>query len=302
MIRKSKPFGKLFLIFVVIFISYFLLLFFGLITASFIFGYGIKELFEQLKNISAPGNENLLYFFQATQALSIFVIPPIVIAFVFSKKPLSFLYLDKPVDYRTILMVISLMIILQYGILLIQAMNYELLNNGIFGTFEDWANSKEEGVCENLKAFFRIGGIEGIAFNLLIIAVLPAIGEELLFRGILQKIFVGITDNIHIGILITGFLFSLMHVQFIGFFPRMLMGVVFGYLLYWTGSIWIPILAHFVNNALGVITIYYIDSLDQICDHESAPDFYEIWFPGLISLLLSYGIMYFIFRKSKAIL
>jgi uncharacterized protein len=91
------------------------------------------------------------------------------------------------------------------------------------------------------------------------IAILPAIGEELMFRGVIQRIFTNWTKNYHWGIWISAFLFSAMHMQFYGFLPRMLLGGMFGYLLVWSGTMWVPILAHFVNNTMGVLGYYLID-------------------------------------------
>ena len=91
------------------------------------------------------------------------------------------------------------------------------------------------------------------------IAIIPAIGEELLFRGVIQRIFTRWTRSNHWGIWIAAILFSALHMQFYGFVPRMLLGVLFGYLLVWSGSMWLPIIAHFLNNALAVIAMYMID-------------------------------------------
>jgi membrane protease YdiL (CAAX protease family) len=88
------------------------------------------------------------------------------------------------------------------------------------------------------------------------VAVLPALGEELVFRGILLRHFREWTRNIHVAIFISAFLFSAMHLQFYGFLPRFLMGILFGYMLYWTGSIWVPIMAHFFNNAAAVVVAF----------------------------------------------
>jgi hypothetical protein len=93
-------------------------------------------------------------------------------------------------------------------------------------------------------------------FNLVLVAIIPAIGEELVFRGVLQKLFGEWTKNKFMGIWISAILFSAMHLQFYGFIPRMLLGALLGYSLLWTGSIWIPILGHFVNNAFAVLLTY----------------------------------------------
>jgi hypothetical protein len=107
--------------------------------------------------------------------------------------------------------------------------------------------------------FMKVESISGLMFNIFMIAVLPALGEELMFRGVIQRIFTNWTKNYHWGIWITAFLFSAMHLQFYGFLPRMMLGAMFGYLLVWTGTMWVPILAHFVNNTMGVMGYFLIN-------------------------------------------
>jgi len=96
-----------------------------------------------------------------------------------------------------------------------------------------------------------------LIINLSMIALLPAVGEELLFRGVLQNLIQQATKNQHWAVIITGFIFSAIHMQFFGFLPRFMLGVFLGYLLVWTGSIWAPILAHFINNGSAVLLSYY---------------------------------------------
>ena len=94
--------------------------------------------------------------------------------------------------------------------------------------------------------------------NLFMIAVIPAIGEEFLFRGVLQKQFRQWFGNIHIAVFVAAFLFSAMHMQFFGFIPRLVLGIILGYLYYFSKNLWIPIIAHFFNNAIAVI-VYYLN-------------------------------------------
>nr|WP_256471379.1 CPBP family intramembrane glutamic endopeptidase [Solitalea agri] len=92
--------------------------------------------------------------------------------------------------------------------------------------------------------------------NLFMMAVLPAIGEELLFRGVAQRLFIDTFKNANAGIWVAAIVFSALHFQFYGFLPRMLLGVLFGYLFYWSGNIWLAVFAHFVNNATVVVFSY----------------------------------------------
>ena len=89
------------------------------------------------------------------------------------------------------------------------------------------------------------------------IALLPALGEELMFRGVLQRLFHDWTKNIHVSIFLAALVFGLFHLQFYGLLPRVFLGMVLGYLFYWTGSLWVPIFVHFMNNASAVIAAYF---------------------------------------------
>jgi membrane protease YdiL (CAAX protease family) len=88
------------------------------------------------------------------------------------------------------------------------------------------------------------------------IALIPALGEEFLFRGTVQRIFAEWFRSEHLAIWAAALLFSLMHYQFLGLIPRVMLGALFGYLFAWTGSIWVAVLAHFVNNGLAVVYYY----------------------------------------------
>lgn len=119
---------------------------------------------------------------------------------------------------------------------------------------------------------------------LVVIAVLPALAEEFVFRGIIQKHIIGLSKNAHVGIWLSAILFSAFHMQFFGFVPRMLLGAFFGYILYWSGNIWFAIFAHFCNNALALTAIYlaklnWIDA--DINETKSAP-----WYFVLLSCMI----------------
>jgi hypothetical protein len=119
--------------------------------------------------------------------------------------------------------------------------------------------TREDMAAELTEKFLKVDSFGGFLFNLFMIAFLPAIGEELLFRGVVQRIFTNWTRSLHWGIWIAAALFSALHFQFYGFIPRMLLGVMFGYLLVWSGSMWLPIIAHFINNGVAVTGMYLID-------------------------------------------
>jgi membrane protease YdiL (CAAX protease family) len=116
----------------------------------------------------------------------------------------------------------------------------------------------EEQSSLQMAAFLKIRSSLDIVINVFIIALLPAICEELFFRGVLQRIIIQMTRNPWVGIVITAILFSSLHMQFLGFLPRMFLGIVLGAFYWFSGSIWTSMIAHFVNNAVQVIIASYV--------------------------------------------
>lgn len=118
---------------------------------------------------------------------------------------------------------------------------------------EKWMRQKEDDVAKLTTFLTTFSGIPQLVMALLVVAILPALGEEALFRGVLQRKFIAWTGSIHVGIWLAAALFSAIHLQFYGFVPRMLLGALFGYLYVWTGNLWIPMIAHFFNNGFAVV-------------------------------------------------
>jgi uncharacterized protein len=133
-------------------------------------------------------------------------------------------------------------------------------------TFETWAKEKEEHLKKYTLYLVKFEDGFDFAVGLLVVAVLPGIGEELLFRGVLQHKFKQLFGSLDVSIWFTGFLFSAIHFQFYGLFPRMLLGVLFGYLYAWSGHLLVPIAAHFFNNALALLLMYLYQSGDIALD------------------------------------
>lgn len=122
--------------------------------------------------------------------------------------------------------------------------------------FEQWAQQREALAEKLTTTMTQLSSWPALLLGILVIGVVPAVGEELVFRYIIQRKLHLMTGNIHVAIIVAGFVFSLFHMQFYGFVPRMLLGALFGYLFYWSGTIWAPVFAHFVNNAGTVVMMY----------------------------------------------
>jgi membrane protease YdiL (CAAX protease family) len=133
-------------------------------------------------------------------------------------------------------------------------------------------------------------------FNLLTFGLITAVAEELIFRGVLQKIFYNLFKSGHTAIWITAFLFSAIHFQFYGFIPRFILGLVFGYLFFWSGNLWFPMIAHFVNNAFPVILVF-VQGLEKLNTPSDVPLWHEaIFLP--IPIVIGFVILNY-FRNKK---
>lgn len=160
--------------------------------------------------------------------------------------------------------------------------------------FETWARSLEDKLATVTQFLTTFDSTTHLIIALIVVAVLPGIGEELVFRGMLQNQFMRATQNIHLSIWVSAILFSAIHLQFFGFVPRMLLGALFGYLYYWSGNLLLAMIAHFVNNAFSVLALYYYQqgSIDMNVEStEAAP-----WQAIVVSVIISVGLLYY-FKK-----
>lgn len=151
------------------------------------------------------------------------------------------------------------------------------------GGLDKAIREREELATALTKFLTRFTGFPDFMLGFLLIAILPAIGEELAFRGMLQPALTRATGNAHVAIWVTAIIFSAFHFQFLGFVPRMLLGAMFGYMMHWSGNLWIPVIAHFVNNGASVILIYLHQTGLTGFDAEStdsAP--WQLVVPGLL--------------------
>lgn len=124
---------------------------------------------------------------------------------------------------------------------------------------ENLMRQMEERAADLLKMMLDASNFGGLMISVLVIALGAALSEEVIFRGILLHLFRK-RWNVHVAIWVSAFLFSLIHFQIYGFVPRMLMGALFGYLAVWSGSLLLPIIAHFTNNACVVVADYALDA------------------------------------------
>ena len=241
-----------------------------------------------------------LKWLQFVQTVATFLIPPILCAWLWDadRRPFAWLKMDKRVDGSLFALAVVLMVCAVPAINLLADLNSRITLPESMAAWEAKMKSMEDAAAALTERFLHVDNLGGLIINLGLMALLPALSEELSFRGTLQQTINNqqSTINNHVAVWLTAIVFSAIHMQFYGFIPRMLMGAMFGYVFLWTGSLWVPIVMHFTNNALAVIA-YYIFGQNSSADTIGTG---TTWWLGVISLILtSLGLLIFYRRTHK---
>ena len=194
---------------------------------------------------------NYLKLMQLFSAVGLFILPILIYSYL-TGFDLNF----RNVRRQNILLVFAIMLLIPPFISLLLEWNMQIQVPNVFRYFD-------RDTEELVKAFLKMDNIWDLIYTLLVVAVIPALGEELFFRGYLQKKIGVFLKNSHLSIIITSFLFSAIHLHFHGLIPRFVLGMLLGYLFLWSRSLWVPILAHFINNALAIIFAYPLFRLES---------------------------------------
>lgn len=263
--------------------------------------FGFRQVTEMLSGLDFedPKSIRLLKYLQVWQSAGLFIIPPFIVAYLFHTDWRSYLYLERYPGWVGVTLVFILTFTINPFINFTGSINAEMHLPDWLSGIENWMRQAEDTAGKLTRAFLHVETIGGLAFNLFMIAVLPALGEELLFRGVVQKLFCKMTRNHHWGIWLSAALFSALHMQYYGFIPRMILGGLFGYLLVWSGSLWLPVVAHFFNNAAAVILLFLIDHGKISSSIEDFGAESGQWYIAAISLALGLAILISIKREFR---
>ncbi len=241
---------------------------------------------------------NLLRTMQISSSVGMFIAGPIAFAKIVEVKAKHYFYFDTKLNPALLLTVFLLMLfatpLFEWVALLNQKMNLPVALKDL----EVWMKIKELEAAELTKKLLAMKNYSDLAINLVMIAIIPAIGEELFFRGGLQNILGGWFKNHHVAIWTTAIIFSAIHIQFYGFFPRMLLGALFGYLLVYGRSMWLPILGHFLNNGSAVVMAFVLQKQGKgLDDLDQASSFNYIGY--LISAIITLALLFYFFKQAK---
>lgn len=232
---------QLWLLFFLILAGLFIL---SILSVTILINNGIGE------GLQDPGSLRLL---QSVSVVFSFLFPAVALAWLCSESPLEYLSLNKLPSAKVFLLVLAGLLLLSPTINMTALFNKALTLPPFLEPVEIWMKAKEAEMEGFINLLIQDDSAGAFIANLVVIALLAAVTEEILFRGAIQRILEKWTNNHHVVIWVAAIVFSAIHMQFYGFIPRMILGAYLGYLLYWSKSIWLPIFAHFVNNAIAVV-------------------------------------------------
>lgn len=248
---------------------------------------------------------NTLKWIQLLQTITLFLLPSLMLAYLCAKAPFSWLQLDKKADWKVFLWAVGIMLVALPAINMLAQWNQHMVLPTWLSGLEEWMKNKEAEAEWLTKQFMSATTVSGLLVNLFLMAVLPALSEEITFRGVLQQLLTAhhrlspFASRLspHLAIWLTAIIFSAVHMQFYGFVPRMLMGALFGYMFVWTGSLWVPMLMHFVNNGMAVLLYFLANKAGWEMDKVDAIGTNETLWLGIVSLVLTIVGIY-AFRRS----
>ncbi len=287
--QSRHPFIELLIFLAIALLSMIVFSFLGMAVIFMLYGITAFD-FSNSDDVFAA---KIMQFFNA---FGLFVVPPVIYLRIMKHEWLRYRF-----TANTNIVLLFLVVVLTYAAL--PAIEWLAQLNALIPLPETWQTfiaQMEEQTLTATKAMLQIRGVGDFLFTLVIIGVLPAIGEELFFRGVLQRIFIRWIGSLWGGVLITAFLFSILHLEFSGILPRFALGVILGLLYAWSNNLTYSVILHFFNNASVVLYIYFnrID-VNQLSDLEILSG--TTWLAGVISVLSITGLMYVFYRKIQTL-
>lgn len=263
-LHNVSPPMKILALLLVIIVSLVITLALSILLGLVFFG---GEMMQYVKDGMELGEGSLpmLQYLQIINSIGLFLLPSLAFALLAGKSVSRYLAIHIPPAFVSTLAGIAVILAILPFIHWLASLNEMMALPEWLSGMEEWMRRSEDQAKELTELFLSTGSFNGLAINLVMIAVLPAIGEELLFRGVLLRLFREWSGSPHFAVLVSAFFFSALHLQFYGFLPRFILGIVLGYLFVWTRSIWVPVLVHLFNNGIAVAGAWYYarNSIDK---------------------------------------
>jgi membrane protease YdiL (CAAX protease family) len=241
-------------------------------------------------NFTSPNTTKILWTLQIIGTTFPIFAAPVFFAYVIVKEPQDYIKPTFRFHWGLLLLIFAIMLISNPVIEFLSNLNQKM----VLPPWLKWMREDEDKTQKIMDAMLQMKNIWQVIADVLVVGLLTAIVEEFMFRGVLQTIFVRWTKNIHVAVWITAILFSAFHIEFFGFLPRLLLGVLFGYFVAWSGSIWPAVWAHFLNNGTAVVATYLFQQKIIKMDPDNQHQFNHIAYLGSAVIML---LLLFIYRK-----
>ena len=295
LLNSLNPVIKLILVLVITFLVFSIVFYTFLWIGTLIFNVSFTEFYTVTDTLD---NIKILNYLLAIQSLALFLFPSLAIAWFFSS-PIEFFHLNKRINVKNYLITILIVLAAQGVVSLLGYLNNNLHFPDSLFNIEQQLRNIEKKALLLITSILSETNIYKLLLNIIIIAIIPAIGEELFFRGILQHYLNETFNNAHVAIFSTALVFSFVHFEFFTLLPRFFLGLILGYIFYWNKNILLPILAHFTNNFIGIMIYYFGIQNGKTPEELSLIEKPIIWLT-LISIVILSFLMYKLKQLSYA--
>lgn len=269
--------------------------FFGLTVAMILVNIAINSVFfEDVANVlttnaPTPQQINAFKWFQVITTIMIFIMPAVLYGYLSDERPLQYVGLKSGANFKMFLVTILLLVTVQPFAMTLGELNRH-------ANLGETIRKLEEISEKALEKFLIMDSPADLFVNFIVVALLPAIGEELFFRGSLQNILERWTRRPVIAIILSSGFFAFFHLSFFKFLPILVLGITLGTLFYMTRNLWYSIFFHFINNALALLANYYAQRnafMKQLANDEVKLS----WIIAIASLLITLALFYYIRKK-----
>lgn len=271
-----------------------------LLFSLFLFMLIAVSLITQLLGSLTDNTAAILRISSVLQNVLVFILPAVATTMLSTRFPATLLAIDKFPSSKFILLSIAVLIVSIPLMNSIIDWNQNITLPDSFSQFNDYMQQLEKGAEKAVSDITGGNTVGTLIMSILIVGIFTGLGEEIFFRGGLMRLFSCIKGmSPHVAIWLTAFLFSALHMQFLGFVPRMLLGVFFGYLTFWSGSLWLPIMIHALNNSILVTTDWINNRGGSQIDVNSIGLGDNALVLNIASIILTVIVFYALYKQSK---
>jgi membrane protease YdiL (CAAX protease family) len=268
----------------------------GIAITKMFFGIDLQSSFNEIiyHSKANPQGVMALKLNQALISIAIFIVPAFLFCKAIYQNPIQFLQLQSPTKIYNYLFIILLIILAIPVSSWLMQLNQNLHFPENYQDFETFLRGDEAFAKLQMESFVNANTIPQLLFNILIVAVIPAITEEFFFRACLQNFVKMCFHNLHVSIIFTAIIFSAIHGDYFGFLPRFMFGLVLGYAFAYSGNIWVSIVGHFLNNCITIVAYFIAQKNPNIAFLND-----EYSFPFIITLVAAISIVLVLYVMSK---